>query len=388
MNADRVLSEFRAQIRAISTALDVLPLDSVGADEEMKEMIGMITRQSWKVEVRIDREDDRAIRAVRSILDLFERGVSPDPADLRRLLSYLGVTDWDDCNGAITFMEEEIFEHCDDEDNNGEAGLLGSLLGLLIYCRAVLFNVHANVNPKKCGRREDCQFNDERSLNFLNPDVLRCPISLDLMLDPVTISTGQTYDRESILRWFKDGLDTCPVTGEKLKHTNSVPNSSLQKLVRDFCILKKIPIAEPSKKKKRDLGKTLHPQSLAAVEATRMTAVFLAGKLSAGSGEEKNRAAYEIRLLAKSSLFHRICLVEADCVPWLLHLVSSSDPSTQDNVVAALLNISKHPSGRTAIFEVGGASLIVNAITDGLKVEIQQNAAAILFYLSSVREYR
>ncbi|ONK68760.1 uncharacterized protein A4U43_C05F15670 [Asparagus officinalis] len=169
-------------------------------------------------------------------------------------------------------MEEEIFEHCDDEDNNGEAGLLGSLLGLLIYCRAVLFNVHANVNPKKHGRREDCQLNDERSLNFLNPDSLWCPISLDLMLDPVTISTGQTYDRESILRWFKDGLDTCPVTGEKLKHTNSVPNLSLQKLVRDFCILKKIPVAEPSNKKKRDLGKTLHPQSLAAVEATRMTA--------------------------------------------------------------------------------------------------------------------
>ncbi|KAE9621730.1 putative aminoacyltransferase, E1 ubiquitin-activating enzyme [Lupinus albus] len=29
-----------------------------------------------------------------------------------------------------------------------------------------------------------------------------CPISLEIMKDPVTISTGITYDRESIEKWL------------------------------------------------------------------------------------------------------------------------------------------------------------------------------------------
>lgn len=388
VSSDRVLSELQSQIRAISTALDVLPLASIGADEEVVEMITLLIRQSWEVEIRMERDDDRMVRSIRSILRLFESRVSPYPADLRRVLDRLGVRNWADCNEAIVFLEEEILEHSEGE--GGEAALLGSLMGFLIYCRAVLFEVDANCSKSDSKKRSDF---GEKSMDWLNPESFRCPISLELMLDPVTIKTGQTYDRASILRWFKDGLLTCPVTGEKLQDTNVVPNSTLQKLIRQFCLLNNIPIAEPSNtgnnnNKRRDLAKTQLPLSSAAKEATRMTAVFLVGRLSAGTKDEKNRAAYEIRLLTKTSPFHRACLVEADAVPWLLHLLSLSDPSTQDNAVAALLNLSKHPSGRMAIFEVGGMSLVIDAMTEGLKVEVQQNAAAILFYLTSVREYR
>ncbi|CAA6668373.1 unnamed protein product [Spirodela intermedia] len=38
----------------------------------------------------------------------------------------------------------------------------------------------------------------------------RCPISLELMRDPVTVATGQTYDRMSIESWIAAGNSTCP----------------------------------------------------------------------------------------------------------------------------------------------------------------------------------
>ena len=47
------------------------------------------------------------------------------------------------------------------------------------------------------------------------PQEFRCP-TLELMRDPVVASSGQTYDRESITRWFGSGKSTCPKTGQVL----------------------------------------------------------------------------------------------------------------------------------------------------------------------------
>ncbi|GMI98448.1 hypothetical protein HRI_003514100 [Hibiscus trionum] len=49
------------------------------------------------------------------------------------------------------------------------------------------------------------------------PREFRCPISLDLMKDPVTLSTGITYDRQSIDKWIEAGNFTCPLTNQVLR---------------------------------------------------------------------------------------------------------------------------------------------------------------------------
>ncbi|KAL6651690.1 hypothetical protein ACP70R_010615 [Stipagrostis hirtigluma subsp. patula] len=66
------------------------------------------------------------------------------------------------------------------------------------------------------------------------PELLMCPISLDLMSEPATLrSTGQTYDRASIHRWLADGHRTCPVTMQRLPDLDTalVPNRTLKHLV-------------------------------------------------------------------------------------------------------------------------------------------------------------
>ncbi|GER34869.1 U-box domain-containing family protein [Striga asiatica] len=65
-----------------------------------------------------------------------------------------------------------------------------------------------------------------------------CPISLDLMRDPVTLPTGITYDRESIETWLDSGNRTCPVTNRLLPEIpEPVPNHSIRKLIQDWCVL-------------------------------------------------------------------------------------------------------------------------------------------------------
>ncbi|KAK4258778.1 hypothetical protein QN277_005188 [Acacia crassicarpa] len=68
------------------------------------------------------------------------------------------------------------------------------------------------------------------------PYHFRCPISLELMRDPVTVCTGQTYDRASIEAWVATGNTTCPVTRAPLTDFTLIPNHTLRRLIQDWCV--------------------------------------------------------------------------------------------------------------------------------------------------------
>ncbi|KAK8569251.1 hypothetical protein V6N13_107089 [Hibiscus sabdariffa] len=68
------------------------------------------------------------------------------------------------------------------------------------------------------------------------PTHFRCPISLDLMKDPVTICTGITYDRENIERWIEAGNETCPSTKQVLNTFDQIPNHILRRMIQDWCV--------------------------------------------------------------------------------------------------------------------------------------------------------
>ncbi|EEE58669.1 hypothetical protein OsJ_10087 [Oryza sativa Japonica Group] len=66
------------------------------------------------------------------------------------------------------------------------------------------------------------------------PAHFRCPISLDLMRDPVTAPTGITYDREGIEAWLDTGRAVCPVTHAPLRHEDLVPNHAIRRVIQDW----------------------------------------------------------------------------------------------------------------------------------------------------------
>ncbi|CAK9317955.1 unnamed protein product [Citrullus colocynthis] len=68
------------------------------------------------------------------------------------------------------------------------------------------------------------------------PSHYMCPISLDLMKDPVILSTGITYDRESIEKWIEGGNFSCPVTKQDLMNFDLIPNHALRRLIQDWCV--------------------------------------------------------------------------------------------------------------------------------------------------------
>lgn len=53
-----------------------------------------------------------------------------------------------------------------------------------------------------------------------SPKDFVCPITSNIFDDPVTLETGQTYERKAIEEWFNRGNLTCPITRQKLQNTH------------------------------------------------------------------------------------------------------------------------------------------------------------------------
>ncbi|KAI3447408.1 hypothetical protein Pfo_004073 [Paulownia fortunei] len=75
--------------------------------------------------------------------------------------------------------------------------------------------------------------------NIEVPEYFICPISLQIMKDPVTAVSGITYDRESIEHWlFKSHNTICPVTKQALpRESDLTPNHTLRRLIQSWCTL-------------------------------------------------------------------------------------------------------------------------------------------------------
>ncbi|KAG6523398.1 U-box domain-containing protein 3-like [Zingiber officinale] len=67
------------------------------------------------------------------------------------------------------------------------------------------------------------------------PAHFRCPLSLQLMVDPVILASGQTYERSFIQKWLDNGLKVCPKTHQTLAHTNLIPNYTVKALIANWC---------------------------------------------------------------------------------------------------------------------------------------------------------
>ncbi|CAO2206696.1 unnamed protein product [Urochloa humidicola] len=401
MNAELAASELRVVMGSVATAVDVLLPAAACVSADARELAGLVSRHAWRAAARLrpDPEDARAASGVRSVLARFAAGATPDAEDARLVLARVGAASWPASAEEAAFLEAELLERLETggEDDN-DLVLISGLLAFLLYCRVVLFDRADDPDKSSAaaagGPAARCTA--AAAAAWVNPEALQCPITLELMTDAVTVSTGQTYDRASIKKWLKSGCRTCPVTGERLRTGDLVPNLAARGIIEQLLLSRSgVPRGhhEPSSgKHRRAVDKTAAPFGAAAAGGARLAAAFLVARLSREgtitNEEEQRKAAHEARKLSKRNVFYRACLVDAGAVPWLLHLVSSSrDAAAQDNAVAALLNVSKHPAGRRALVEAGGAVLVVDAAGVAATAEARQNAAAVLFYLSSNPDY-
>lgn len=73
------------------------------------------------------------------------------------------------------------------------------------------------------------------SLETVNiPHEFLCPITHEIMREPVTCSDGYTYEKNAISEWFMSGKCSSPMTNALLTKTDYIVNTDLRNKIFDF----------------------------------------------------------------------------------------------------------------------------------------------------------
>ncbi|WVZ16784.1 hypothetical protein V8G54_009766 [Vigna mungo] len=381
MQIEIVADTFHRLTGELSTLLDVFPIQELTLNDDVRDLVLLVRKQCSESRPVIGTEQINLRLEVVSVLDRIKNEIVPDQAHLSSIFEKLEIRDASSCRAEIENLEEEIQNRSEEQS---KADLV-ALIGLVRFAKCVLFGASTPSTRSVSLRRS-------QSSEFAVPADYRCPISLELMQDPVVVATGQTYDRVSIQLWMDSGHNTCPKTGQTLSHTDLIPNRVLRNMIAMWCREQKIPFEVETVTGKLNGGVT----NKAALEATRMTVSFLVNKLKGIdnaplSVEDTNGAVYELRVLAKTDSDSRACIAEAGAIPLLVRFldVGMENPSLQVNAVTTILNLSILEANKTRIMETDGAlNAVAEVLLSGVTWEAKANAAATVFSLSGVPAHR
>ncbi|XP_046846057.1 WD repeat, SAM and U-box domain-containing protein 1-like [Xenia sp. Carnegie-2017] len=66
------------------------------------------------------------------------------------------------------------------------------------------------------------------------PDEFLCPITREVMIDPVIAADGHSYERKAIESWMLSGKLTSPMTNKPIKHSNLISNTTLKSVISRY----------------------------------------------------------------------------------------------------------------------------------------------------------
>ncbi|KAH7426649.1 hypothetical protein KP509_10G010300 [Ceratopteris richardii] len=399
----RRLSElFHRLTTEMATALEIVPLPLLDdVSSEMREQMELLVKHTKKAKMHVDAKDSRLYLQVRRAMGQIERKEAPEGEKLDYIFRSLELFNAADCEREIEKLEAE-----QDDENMWDAASkyklqdrkvpLSDLVSFVRYGKCVLYGASEAlkiVMPMEDGVTGASSTGPE-DLEIPIPEDFLCPISLELMKDPVIVATGQTYDRLAISRWIFDSNNrTCPKSGLPLSHTTLIPNCALRSLIHLWCIQNNVFTNAASGKpgefshlhshRRSSSGVTATPTS---VEATKLTVDLLLRQLLSASCDTQRHIAGELRVLAKCSAENRKVMAEVGAIPPLITLLSSSDIRTQEHAVAAILNLSIYGANKERIVELGALEQLMSLVERGSSDAVRENAAASLFSLSRLTQ--
>ncbi|KAG9439572.1 hypothetical protein H6P81_019737 [Aristolochia fimbriata] len=126
---------------------------------------------------------------------------------------------------------EGVKKKVDDDDNKEDSLYINHMIALVSYMHGCL------VKEKQSQTVNGVQI----------PADFCCPLSLELMSDPVILASGQTYEQVFIRKWLDQGFTVCPKTRQTLTHINLIPNFTVKALIASWCETNGIGIPDPVK---------------------------------------------------------------------------------------------------------------------------------------------
>lgn len=345
MNCRTIVHRLQGTMREISRALGLLPLTSLDLSSGIIEEIGKVRDNMLGAEFR-------AAIAEEEILDKIESGIQERNVDrsyannlLVLIAAAVGIpTDRSALKKELEEFRSEI-ENARLRKDQAEAIQMEQII-------ALLERADAASSPEE---KEMKYFTKRRSLGSQPLEPLQsfhCPITGDVMVDPVETSSGQTFERTAIEKWLADGNRWCPLTRTSLDTSILRPNKTLRQSIEEW--------------KDRN---------------TMIMIASMKSNLKSEDEEEVLHCLKELLDLCKQRDLHIEWVILEDYIPILLQLLGKK-PEIRNQALVNLLILVKDNNDakeRTAKAD-NGIELIVRSL--GRRVEERKLAVALLLELS------
>ncbi|XP_061361232.1 U-box domain-containing protein 15 [Gastrolobium bilobum] len=359
-----VMIKFQNVYEKLSQAFDDLPCEELGISDEVREQIELMHVQLRRARRRTDTQD---IELAMDMMVVFsdEDDRNSDSAIIERLAKKMDLHSVEDLE-----VETMAVRNLATERKGQQAESNQRIIDLLNKFKRIVGMEETNVLddpviPKML----------ERSTSLVIPHEFLCPITLEIMTDPVIVASGQTYERESIEKWFKSSHNTCPKTRQPLAHLSLAPNCALRNLIVEWCENNNFKL--PKKY-------TSFDQESCPME-NKEEIPSLVESLSSIHLEEQRMAVEKIRMISKENPDNRVLVAEHGGIPPLVHLLSYPDSKIQEHAVTALLNLSIDEGNKKLISKENAIPAIIEVLENG-SVVAKENSAAALFSLSMLDE--
>ncbi|PPR84579.1 hypothetical protein GOBAR_AA36131 [Gossypium barbadense] len=356
LEREQIMHKFLEVTAQLEQALRGISYENLDISDEVKEQVELVLAQFRRAKGRVDAPD---LELYEDLLSLYNKSddAELDPDVLRRLAKKLQLV------GIAELTQESLALHEMVSASGGDPGETFEKMSSLLkkikdFIQTENPNLDAparekNLPPSSSGQATT----DGNRKTPVIPDDFRCPISLELMKDPVIVSTGQLLNVNNKGSIISSG---------------AVPG-----IVQ---VLKK-----GSMEARENAAATLF--SLSVVDENKVT-IGASGAipplvvlLSEGTQRGKKDAA--------TALFN-LCIyqgnkgkaVRAGVVPILMRLLTEPGGGMVDEALAILAILASHPEGKSAIGAAEAVPVLVGVIGNG-SPRNRENGAAVLVHLCS-----
>ncbi|XP_049371395.1 E3 ubiquitin-protein ligase PUB23-like [Solanum verrucosum] len=183
------------------------------------------------------------------------------------------------------------------------------------------------------------------------PPYFICPISLEMMKDPVTISTGITYDRENIEKWiFSAKNNTCLATKQSLTCIELTPNVTLRRFIQSWCTINASHGIERFPTPKPPVSK---PQIIKLLKEAK-------------SPKMQMKSLKRLRSIASENDANKRCMESAGATEFLASIINNSNEvfeeegfmSTKDEALSILYQLKLSEQGLRSLIMSGNGEFI------------------------------
>lgn len=150
-----------------------------------------------------------------------------------------------------------------------------------------------------------------------------CPITADIMADPVETSSGHTFEREAIDKWLAEGNSLCPLTKTPLSKSGLRPNRVLRQSIEEW--------------RNRN---------------TMITIASIKTEIQSGDEQEVLYSLNKLQDLCQMSQLHREWIVLEDYIPIITRLLSAKTSGFRLHALAILYYLAKDCDENKVFFVV------------------------------------